>query len=159
LWVDVIARSAADLAAPARRLADRLASEAAALDWRDDVPTHFDLHPGHVLTGPAGVTVLDLDEARMGDPVLDVAHFCVYLELFGLAGSADWQAMRREFLDSYTALTGWRRDRRFGVFGAYAWLKVAKQLACGSGPWRPAGSARLAGLRGALGKGESCLGT
>jgi aminoglycoside phosphotransferase (APT) family kinase protein len=159
LWVDVIARSAAELACPARRLADRLASVATALDWRDDVPTHFDFYPGHVLTGPTGVTVLDLDEARMGDPVFDVAHFCVYLELLGLAGSANWRGMRREFLDRYTALMGWRLDRRFDVFGAYAWLKVAKQLACCGGPWRPTGAGRLAGLRGALGRGAACLDT
>lgn len=159
LWVDVIARSAAELAYPARRLADRLAGVATTLDWRDDVPTHFDLHPGHVLTGPTGVTVLDLDEARMGDPVFDVAHFCIYLELLGLAGPAHWRGMRREFLDRYTALTGWRLDRRFDVFGAYAWLKVAKQLACGSGPWRPTDVGRLTGLRGALGRGAACLDT
>lgn len=157
LWVDVIARSDAELTCPARRLAEELAGAAAALDWRDDTPTHFDFHPGHILTGPTGVTVVDLDEARMGDPVFDVAHFCVYLELLGLAGPASWQGMRREFLDRYTALTGWRHDRRFDVFGAYAWLKVAKQLACGSGPWRPAGAARLASLRGALDRGASCL--
>lgn len=159
VWVDAVARSAAELAYPARRLADRLASVAATLDWRDDVPTHFDLHPGHVLTGPTGITVLDMDEARMGDPVFDVAHFCVYLELLGLAGSASWRGMRQGFLGRYAALTGWRLDRRFGVFGAYAWLKVAKQLACGSGPWRPTGAARLAGLRGALERGAACLDT
>ena len=157
LWVDLVARSAAELANPARRLADRLASAATALDWRDDVPTHFDLHPGHVLTGPTGVTVLDLDEARMGDPVFDVAHFCVYLEMLGLAGTANWPGMRREFLDRYTALTGRRLDRRFDVFSAYAWLKVAKQLACGSGPRRPTGGARIAGLRAALRRGAACL--
>jgi aminoglycoside phosphotransferase (APT) family kinase protein len=157
LWVDVVARSAAELAHPARRLADRLAGAATALVWRDDVPTHFDLHPRHMLTGPTGVTVLDLDEARMGDPVFDVAHFCVYLELLGLAGSANWPGMRREFLDRYTALTGSRLDRRFDVFAAYAWLKVAKQLACGSAPWRPTNAARIASLRSALRRGAACL--
>jgi aminoglycoside phosphotransferase (APT) family kinase protein len=157
MWVDVIDRSATEFADAARRLAGRLADAAAALDWHADVPIHFDLHPGHVLTGPTGLTVLDLDEARMGDPVFDVAHFCVYLESLGLAGSVNWPGMRREFLDSYTALTGMRLDRRFAVFSAYAWLKVARQLASGSGPWRPAGAARLAGLQGALSKGAACL--
>jgi aminoglycoside phosphotransferase (APT) family kinase protein len=157
LWADIIDRSAAGLAHPARRLAERLADAATALDWCDDVPTHFDLHPGHVLTGPTGITVLDLDEARMGDPMFDVAHFWVYLELLGLAGPADWRGMRREFLDRYSALTGTQLDRRFDAFGAYAWLKVAKQLACGSGPWRPTGAARIASLRGALRRGAACL--
>jgi aminoglycoside phosphotransferase (APT) family kinase protein len=155
-WADVVARLGAEFAHPARRLADRLGGAATALDWQDDVPIHFDLHPGHVLTGPTGLTVLDLDEARMGDPVFDVAHFCVYLELLGLAGSANWPGMRREFLDRYTALTGRCLDRRFNVFGAYAWLKVAKQLA-GSGPWRPTDAARIASLRGALRRGAACL--
>ena len=157
LWVDVIAGSDAESAHPARRLADRLAAAATTLDWRDDVPIHFDLHPGHVLSGPTGITVVDLDEARMGDPVFDVAHFCVYVELLGLAGSATWRGMREEFLDRYAALTRWRLDRRFHVFSAYAWLKVGKQLAGGTGPWRPAGDARFAGLRGALERGLSCL--
>jgi hypothetical protein len=83
----------------------------------------------------------------------------VYLELLGLAGSAHWRGMRREFLDRYTGITGWRPGRRFDVFAAYAWLKVAKQLACGSGPWRPAGAMRLAGLGGALERGAACLDT
>lgn len=156
LWADVVAGVGAEFAHPARHLADRLAGAAKALGGHDDVPTHFDLHPGHVLTGPTGVTVLDVDEARMGDPVFDVAHFCVYLELIGLAGSADWPGMRREFLDRYTALTGKGLDRRFNVFAAYAWLKVAKQLA-GSGPWRPTDAARIASLRRALRRGAACL--
>ena len=37
------------------------------------VPIHKDLHPGHVLVGD-DVYVIDLDEARNGDPTFDVAH-------------------------------------------------------------------------------------
>jgi len=68
------------------------------------VPIHKDFHPGHVLVGDH-VYVIDLDEARRGDPTFDVAHFCSYLEL--LSDDSSGPAARAAFLQEYVAATGW----------------------------------------------------
>ena len=72
------------------------------------MPIHKDFHPGHVLLGD-DVCVIDLDEARRGDPTFDVAHFCAYLELLSTARRR--RAARTAFLEEYAAATGWP-DRR-----------------------------------------------
>ena len=81
VWAERIGRVDARLLAPARELADLLGSRAATLPVVVDSLIHKDLHLGHVIVGDGGLaTVIDLDEARMGDPALDVAHLCAYAE-------------------------------------------------------------------------------
>jgi phosphotransferase family enzyme len=160
-WAARIAAQLPSLLAPARDLAARWSEVAATTRVCTDVPMHKDFHPGHVLVRADGVvTVLDVDEARMGDPALDVAHFCAYLQLGGAPA-----AVERAFLDQYDVLAGaetgpfgreW--DRAFALFSAYSWLKIAKQLASGSGPCPVGEDARADAVAHALRRGSACLG-
>jgi aminoglycoside phosphotransferase (APT) family kinase protein len=94
------------------------------------VPIHKDFHAGHVLIGEQ-TCVIDLDEARMGDPAFDVAHFCTYLAQLEAPASAV-----EEFLDAYSTATGWADKGTLAPFRAYTCLKIAKQAVVGSGPFR-----------------------
>lgn len=130
-WADAIGRRDPELLAPAHRLAAGWVRALQAAGVDDDVPLHKDFHAGHVLVGDE-LCVIDLDEARNGDPALDVAHFCAYLEHRGDPGGTLGDAFLRE----YTAATGWHDAGSLAAWTAYTWLKIAKQLAVGTGPWR-----------------------
>ena len=119
-----------------------------------EVPIHKDFHPGHVLVGD-DLCVVDLDEARRGDPAFDVAHFCCYLELGGGYGGSSGPAA---FLDEYAVATGWTDKGTYDPFCAYTWLKIAKQRTLGRGPCRATATARRAAeVERALVKGAECL--
>jgi aminoglycoside phosphotransferase (APT) family kinase protein len=99
--------------------------------------------------------VIDLDEARMGDPAADVAHFCAYLDA---TGRLDHSALHDAFLTGYGPLPGDAPELRVALHAARTALKIAKQLACGRGPLRPGGNpARAAALDAALARGWACL--
>jgi len=155
-WAASIADHQPDSARAAYDLAERLCALTGELPAVSPVPIHKDLHPGHVLVCQEGITVIDLDEARMGDPALDVAHLCAYVE------ASSWPAAAiaaRTFLDEYGAVPGPSAPERLGFFRAYTQLKIAKQLAMGSGPRSiTAGRDRTASLRIALDRGLACLG-
>jgi aminoglycoside phosphotransferase (APT) family kinase protein len=162
-----VARSYPRIGARARLLAHRwraAACDAATGANRPAVPIHHDFHPGHVLVG-ARVCVIDLDEARLGDPVFDVAHFCAYLELLGEPGDAAARdgaphgtRLCEAFVGEYAAAGGPPVEAGYTLFRAYTWLKIAKQWAVGSGPGRDASPAqRRAGAAGALARAERCL--
>jgi aminoglycoside phosphotransferase (APT) family kinase protein len=127
------------------------------------VPIHKDFHYQHVIDGDGdGVGVVDLDEARMGDAAFDVAHFAVNLHLLAIrTAPSDDDADRwlRPFLVTYSAVTGWSPDDAFRWYAAYTCLKLARQLATGSGPRpRPAGGARGQQVGEILTEGLRCLG-
>lgn len=154
-WAAAVGRSYPHLAAPARRLADSWAAAAPTVSSSIRAPIHKDFHAGHVLIDE-NTFVVDLDEARQGDPAFDVAHFCTYLALF--PGGADGHRLSHAFLDDYAAATGWRDRGSFGPFLAYTWLKIAKQWAVGSGPGRDVPPARRAvRAEDALAQGWLCL--
>ena len=72
-WASRVANAAPSARTPAFALADRLAAAAADLPAVRPVAVHRDFHAGHVVAvgtpqRAGGVVVLDLDEARMGDP-------------------------------------------------------------------------------------------
>jgi phosphotransferase family enzyme len=75
------------------RLAARLIADLAAVPPGSRV-IHGSFHDDQVLVGPAGVILLDLDSAAVGDPLLDVGHFASYL------AAAGWDAARTRFLDA-----------------------------------------------------------
>jgi hypothetical protein len=127
----------------ARALAGGLSRWATRLPFGSDVPIHKDFHHRHVVASPR-LCVVDFDEVRMGDRALDPAHFCTYLWLHGVrAGSRDGDAVERAFLDGYRARSGRRPGGAFTFFAAYTCLKIAKQLAQGTGVEpRPAGRER-----------------
>ena len=74
------------------RLAEQLAPAATTT-----TPTtiHGSFHDDQVLVGDAGVVLLDLDSAAIGDPLLDVGHFASYLSAAGQTTA------RARFLDAY----------------------------------------------------------
>jgi aminoglycoside phosphotransferase (APT) family kinase protein len=153
-WAELIAQAHPPAAADARTLASRWAAAAEASAIDADVPIHKDFHAGHVLVGDQ-TCVIDLDEARMGDPAFDVAHFCTYLDQYGAP-----RALVEAFLDEYAAAGGWVDKGSFAPFCAYTDLKIAKQAVAGSGPFRGVAPARrLASAEAALKRGASRLGT
>lgn len=165
-WADTVGRHDPGLRPSAHRLADTWAMFRSASRPGSLAPIHKDYHPGHVLLGAVRsrdvrsrdmrfsdtVYVIDLDEARHGDPAFDLAHFCTYTEL-----TSDGEACRDAFLTEYALRTGWNDDGSLAAYGAYTWLKIAKQLALGSGPWR--GGAQQAGWTAAdaVARGLACL--
>lgn len=119
-------------------------------------PIHKDFHPGHVLIGD-DTSVIDLDEARQGDPAFDVAHFLTYLQLLSIHNVAD-PGLADAFVKEYVGETGWRDAGTLDGYRAYAWLKIAKQWAIGSGPAQEASlTERVASAADALTRGEQCL--
>ncbi|HET9859037.1 MAG TPA: aminoglycoside phosphotransferase family protein [Nocardioidaceae bacterium] len=153
-WAGTVGQVHPALAAPARALAEGWATVAMSADLVKEVPIHKDFHPGHVLVGD-DLCVVDLDEARRGDPAFDVAHFCCYLELGGGYGGSSGTAA---FLDEYAVATGWTDKGTYDPFCAYTWLKIAKQRTLGRGPCRATATARRAAeVERALVKGAECL--
>jgi aminoglycoside phosphotransferase (APT) family kinase protein len=141
-------------AARASVLASRWAAAARSAAVDVVVPIHKDFHAGHVLIGEQ-TCVIDLDEARMGDPAFDVAHFCTYLAQLGAPVSSV-----EEFLDAYSAATGWADKGSLAPFRAYTCLKIAKQAVFGSGPFRNADEQhRLAIADAALARGTAWVDT
>ena len=129
-WAAAVGRHSPELLEPAQRLASLWATFGPPSLPGTQVPIHKDFHAGHLLIGDR-VCVIDLDEARHGDCAFDLAHFSAYLEFQGDSG------IRREaFLREYSLLTGWADDGSLARYGAYTWLKIAKQLALRSGPCR-----------------------
>jgi aminoglycoside phosphotransferase (APT) family kinase protein len=167
LWAATVGDAAPDARAAAYALADRLTAAAADLPEVDEVPVHKDLHTGHVFAvgrwraadgtdgEPPGVAVIDLDEARMGDPALDLAHVTAYLDASPWPGA---RAARAAFLMAYGPLPGPAPQLRSAFFGAYTSLKIAKQLVTGGGPLRaPAVPPRMPALMAVLRRGAACL--
>lgn len=151
-WADVVAEHDSALGEPAHRLAARWATGDRPAPPTLEVPIHKDFHPGHVLIGD-GVCVIDLDEARHGDPAFDLAHFCTYLE---------WQSdqaddLRLAFLAEYVAATGWVDRGAFTSYSAYTWLKIAKQLATRRGPGRARRQGDGSDVGDAIARGIACL--
>jgi hypothetical protein len=162
-WAELVAGRAPGARAAAYALADRLATAAAELPAVPEVPVHRDFHAGHVLAvrderRPAeeggAVAVLDLDEARMGDPALDVAHFATCLDAAQWTGAS---AARRAFLTAYGPLPGPAPDERSAFFTAYTSMKIAKQLVTGRGPLCSDGRPPPDALTAVLRRGLSCL--
>jgi aminoglycoside phosphotransferase (APT) family kinase protein len=163
-WAARVGEGAPGAGHLAHGLAAELAAAAAELPAAPEVPVHKDFHAGHVLVGdgPAGdpvhrgIVVIDLDEARMGDPALDVAHLISYLDLSPWAGAP---AAREAFLAGYGPLPGPAAEARLAFFAAHTHLKIAKQLVAGRGPLpAPPAGWRTAALTAVLRKGLACLG-
>lgn len=140
-WAEVADHWLGPASPGATHLARRLGVVGARLSVRNDVPIHKDFHHHHTLLGPAlvgpTIGVIDLDEARLGDPTFDLAHFCANLCLLSSPSPTDTHVRARvqqAFLDEYTSRTGWQADERFAFFSALTSLKMAKQLATGRGP-------------------------
>ena len=165
-WAACVADAVPEARAAAHALSEQLAEAARDLPAVPEVPVHKDLHVGHILavgrwsgvagagSEPDGVAVIDLDEARMGDPALDVAHITTYLDASSWPGA---RAARAAFLMAYGPLPGPAPELRSAFFAAYTSLKIAKQLATGRGPCAPGGQGRTPDLMAVLRRGSACL--
>ncbi|MGZ5369035.1 MAG: phosphotransferase family protein [Aeromicrobium sp.] len=124
-WAHEIGQANESLARPALDLAGALRKAASRLPEVSDVPIHKDFHPGHVLQAEdLTVTVIDLDEARMGDPALDVAHMSTYAEEMAVPWAL---GIRDSFIAGYGELPGDSPAVRLGFYAGYTRLKMAKQ--------------------------------
>lgn len=137
-WVDVVARACPDAAPAALELAALLRARPVRPSTAP-VPLHKDLHQAHLLArreaGAWRLSVIDLDEARMGDRSLDVAHLCANLDLLAQTGRDEAAQWRRLFVAEYARRTGWRPGPASRSWYAHTCLKMAKQLATHRGPW------------------------
>jgi aminoglycoside phosphotransferase (APT) family kinase protein len=92
-------------------------------------PVHYDYYHSQLLVPADGPTVaLDLDEAGVGDPAFDVAHFLAHLELLALQWYGDPGAFgpaAEAFLDAYAAVASPPRPQP--ALEAFAWFKLAYQ--------------------------------
>ena len=122
------------------------------------VPIHKDFHYQHVIVGDR-LGVVDLDEARMGDRLFDVGHFLANLELLAHrtgANDDERDQWRTAFADSCGVVAG--DDERLRWYSAYTCLKLAKQLAAGTGPRpRPSGDERYGQVAWVLDHGVRVL--
>jgi hypothetical protein len=131
-WTLEIGRHDAGAGRVAGAVAAWLREQAPDVELETHVPIHKDFHHRHLIVGDAGhVTVIDHDEMRLGDPVLDVAHFVAHLELLGArtpVGREGRDRFERAFLEAYAATSRWTPDERYPFFLAYSYLKMARQL-------------------------------
>jgi hypothetical protein len=104
------AETAAALGADPGRLTDRLAAAMLEVEPRA-CAIHGSFHDDHVLVGDEGATLLDLDSAALGHPMLDVGHFASYLT------AAEEEDARERFLAAY------RPDPEALLFEAAALLR------------------------------------
>jgi hypothetical protein len=136
-WAQLVVTERPIAAQPTGRLVERLRLLADCIDLQARVAIHKDFHYQHTLFDGRRVTVIDLDEARAGDPAFDVAHFAANLRLLALRERTRKDELLRlegEFIDGYASCTGYEIDARHEFFFAYTCLKIAKQLVTGRGP-------------------------
>jgi hypothetical protein len=159
-WAAVIAERHAAAASRAERLAAQLASRARSITLSASVPIHKDFHYQHVFVDGGAVTVIDLDELRIGDPALDVAHFCANLFLLAAREASPGRAaesLASVFRAAYAEAKSDIPIERYDFFYAYTCLKIAKQLARGRGPAPvPSGGELARQLSMALDEGLRC---
>ena len=94
-WAATIAQAMPSLGSAAEAAVAALRSATAGLRVRTDVPIHKDFHHQHLVLAPDRLSVVDLDEARLGDAALDVAHFVVYLQLRAIRARCSGATGRR----------------------------------------------------------------
>ncbi|WP_414172718.1 aminoglycoside phosphotransferase family protein [Clavibacter tessellarius] len=85
------------------------------------IMVHGDYHPGNLIQGPAGASVIDFDRCGLGPAGLDVAAAIMYLA----------PRQRAQFHRAYTAAGGSTGvpDERFGAFIFLAYLDNVTHLA------------------------------
>lgn len=69
-------------------------------EWHAATVVHRDLHEEHVLLDH-DIGLIDLDNAAIGPPELDVGNLCAHVELLARRYGRDLDAMQHAFLDGY----------------------------------------------------------
>lgn len=99
-----VGEHAPDLASYASKcLSDVFANRPETGAWRR-LPVHRDFYHDQVLTNGETLAVLDLDDASMSDPMVDVANFAAHLILLGLQRGTDLDGLRDAFVTRYRSL-------------------------------------------------------
>jgi aminoglycoside phosphotransferase (APT) family kinase protein len=105
--VERLAATAPALSAAARRCL-RFAREGCGRDWTWRLrPIHRDFYEDQLVTDGAGLAVLDLDDAAMSEPAVDVANLIAHLRLRALRSDNDAAGLNvvtRTFRRRYQAL-------------------------------------------------------
>lgn len=154
-WAQIVAAACPEDGGSAPALAETVAGALRALPLEARAPIHKDFRPGHVLVG-SGLSFIDFDEMRWGEPSFDLAHFCTYLHLLGLRKSLPTvrvEMLRRAFLEGHARHSSFSREG-FAAFGVYACLKIAWQMCSDGGVPGPAGGELRRQLRAILHHGQ-----
>lgn len=118
------------LAARAESIARRLAAELSA-EPPVSQPIHGDFHIRQVILNDAGVTILDVDRAWCGDPMLDLGLFIAHLEREVIRGklvSDRVAALSEALLDGYRAATGRPIPARARLYAAAELFRLAPRF-------------------------------
>ncbi|CAN5786761.1 hypothetical protein BH20CHL3_BH20CHL3_05770 [soil metagenome] len=102
-----VAEACPELGEVANTCLDRIqAIEASQFDWRLQ-PVHRDFYHDQVLCDRDRLAILDLDDAAMSEPLVDVANFRAHLVLLGAQRSGDATALAvvsDDFVEQYRCL-------------------------------------------------------
>ncbi len=135
-WVELISRKYPEEGPAVEQIAAYLLKRAEQLEFENQVLIHKDFHYEHILVNH-GLKVFDFDEIRLGDPNLDLAHFCANFYLLAYRNNkhtAHFSDLQNQFFEAYSRITGWEMGECFLFFYAYTCLKIAKQLCKKRGP-------------------------
>ena len=75
------------LHSPIEQVFSELADKLGSLKTDRVTLIHGDYNPGNIIVGDGGIYVMDLEGARLGDPMYDVAYACIFI-----AFKAGWKA-------------------------------------------------------------------
>ncbi len=125
-WGSVLAALRPDQAARVKRLRKRLVG---ALEDRVELSglVHGDFHPANVLVDDEQVTVIDLDQVALGDPLVDVGRFMASLRVSALRVAGDASALNEiaeSFLEQYLSQRA-DDERRVRLFEASCLMMAA----------------------------------
>ncbi len=99
--VEGLGAACPSLDAAARRCLATVQAGREAFDWRWR-PVHRDFYHDQVLVGSDGLAVIDVDDAAMSEPAVDVANFAAHLRLLALqelGDSSGLAGVRAAFVD------------------------------------------------------------
>lgn len=116
-----------DLADRAGRLGRDILAGLAALEPVKQV-IHGDFYPKQILLQPDGVAFIDLDEAKRGDPAIDLGNFLAHLHRHAISGNLDARLLgpTREALLSGYQRSGVKVDpHKLDLFVAAMLLRLA----------------------------------
>ena len=135
-WAEMICKKYPQETQATTHITDYLVRRANEMEFRLRVPIHKDFHYEHILMDE-NLKVFDFDEMRLGDPNIDLAHFCANFYLLAYRNqeyTLQFTVLQNEFLNAYSHETGWQVDEKFLFFYIYSCLKIAKQLCKFRGP-------------------------
>lgn len=115
-WIDGAGISNGSVRAGLRRQVRILQHWVRSVRVTETHPVHRDFYPEQMLDTGGPIALIDLDDARMGDPAVDVGNFVAHLTLRSLQFPHSTRACdeaRRGFLAEYEARSGWPADGQF----------------------------------------------